>query len=133
MFAIEIIVAIEEIKVIKVWHDCFACQGGFLLSPSCPAAGFTPSVLCLHFFVRPSLSCPRLVSHQSFFWASLCPWPLLDSHNFQFHRSSSIFLSRSICESSGLFVPAGPSRGIDEQSGPLTVITDPFPQPSFGL
>lgn len=31
MFAIEIIVAIEEIKVIKVWHDCFACQGGVFI------------------------------------------------------------------------------------------------------
>lgn len=133
MFAIEIIVAMEGIIVIKVWHNCFAYLGGFLLSLSVcistcngfqhkiyqfsVGAPFTPSVAYLHILLtQPVL--PSFGEPSELFCASPCPWPLLGSHLFPFPHLGSIFVSKHLQELL-LFTPAGPSRGIDERAGHL--------------
>lgn len=115
MFAIEIIVAMEEIKVIKVCHDCFPSQGGFLLSLS----GRWVHTFCLvsiHFLLtQPFL--PSSGEPLELFWASVplaSPWlPFLP-----FPRSSSVFVSEHLRELR-LFTTVSPSRGIDERAGHL--------------
>lgn len=110
--------AVEEIKVIKVWHDCFACQGGFLLCRLVWRLG-SHLLSCIYtFLVDPAF--PVLI-----WWAiraflglpvSLAsPWlPSLPVSSLQLHWALVIH-------------PRQPELRDRWASGPLTVITDPFP------
>lgn len=122
MFAIEIIVAMEGIIVIKVWHNCFACQGRFLLSPSVcistcngsqhkiylfgMGAPFTPSVVYLHIL----LSCPPSERCQSFSVPLRVPGLSLAPISSCF-LTSAPFLSRSICKCSCCSPPLARAKG----------------------
>lgn len=141
MFAIEIIVAMEGIIVIKVWHNCFAYQGGFLLSLSVcistcngfqhkiyqfsVGAPFTPSVAYLHI-----PSCPPLESRHSFSVPLRAPGLSLAPISSRF-LTSAPFLSRSICKSSCCSPPLARAEG--SMSERATYCNHwPIPQPSFG-
>lgn len=138
MFAIEIIVAMEGIIVITVWCNCFACQGGFLLSPSVcistcngfqhkiqlfgMGTPFTPSVAYLADPARPALVRRAVRAFLCLSVSPASPWlPSLPVSSPRLHFCLGASARALVVH------PRWPEPRDRWASGPLTVITDPFP------